>query len=154
MGQAELKTSLIRKWAHAPWHSWLKEHRPWLDLFAELWARLPSDAVQELVASPRELIVLPPVNFGRVVRIAAPLLTGAFILQLDERLLERPRAEALAILAHELAHLCTAIDDDELQNDLRADQLAAAWGFKQGLVEALGRDLETEHPRLKTLLIA
>lgn len=149
-----LKPALIRKWAHAPWHAWIKEHPEWVNLFAELWARLPESAVKQLLCAPRELIVLPPVNFSRVVRIASPLLTGAFILQLDHRLTERSRADAVAILAHEMAHLCTAICDDELTNDLRADQLVVSWGFQSELLGALNADLEATHPRIKALIAA
>ena len=77
--------SLIKRWAHAPWHSWIKDDPVWCDLLAELLARLPASAVRRLLASGRPLIVLPPVNQGRVLRITQPLLTGAQILQLDAR---------------------------------------------------------------------
>lgn len=149
-----MKTALIRKWAHAPWHSWIKEHPEWVNLFAELWARLPEPAVKQLLCAPCELVVLPPVNYSRVVRLATPLLSGAYILQLDMRLTERPRAEAVAILAHEVAHLCTTISEDELDNDLRADQLVVSWGFHKELLGALNADLEASHPRVKALCAA
>lgn len=142
-----MRERLIREWAHAPWHSWLKGEPAWLDLFAEFWARIPEQGLRRLFFSARALIVLPPVHCGRVVRITRPLPTGASILQLDEKLLERPREERLGILAHEVAHLCSPPADDPLQNDLIADRIAAAWGFAVELRLALARDLEDTHPR-------
>ncbi len=142
--------ALIRHWANAAPHAWLKENPPWVELFADLLARMPGVALQKLLGSARPLLVLPPVYFGRVVRLTAALPAGANILQLDERLLERPREEAVGILAHELAHLCvpTPPHADELKNDLEADQLAVSWGFRSELVQALCRDLEEDHPRI------
>lgn len=146
-----MKEALIRRWAHAPWHCWIKEQPRWVDIFAELWARLPEDAVKQLVSAGRELIVLPPPNQARVVRVMAPLLTGASIVQLDAQLLNRPRDEVVAILAHEFAHLCTMIAEDELKNDLAADHLVRVWGFENELRQALARDLEGDHPRVLAL---
>ncbi|MBI3555982.1 MAG: hypothetical protein HY074_06950 [Deltaproteobacteria bacterium] len=144
------KESLIRHWANSAPHAWLKENPLWVELFAELLARMPGKALQKLLGSARPLIVLPPVYFGRVVRLTAALPAGANILQLDARLLDRPRDEAVGILAHELAHLCvvTAPHADELKNDLEADQVACRWGFRTQLAQALGRDLESDHPRI------
>lgn len=143
------KTSLIRRWAHAPWHSWLKTEPEWLEVFAELWARIPEEEMAQLFTATRPLVVLPPVETGRVVRVRGPLLAGVHILQLDSRLLARPRKQAVAILAHELAHLCVRAQNDELTNDLEADRLVLAWGFGEGLLDALKTDLEAEHPRVR-----
>lgn len=144
-----MKENWIREWAHAPWHCWLKEQPAWLDLFAELWARMPEIALRKILATTRTLVVLPPVHYGRVIRLSRPLLTGAHILQLDTKLLERPRKEQIGILAHEMGHLCSPVTEDETQNDLEADRFAIEWGFRDELVEALARDLESEHPRVK-----
>src|SRR4051812_7364394 len=100
------KESLIRRWAHAPWHSWIKTEPQWLEIFAELLQKMPEASLRKLSSGVRPLVVLPPVEMGRVVRIKGPLLGGAVLLQLDANLLQRGRAEALGILAHELAHLC------------------------------------------------
>lgn len=146
-----MKEALVRRWAHAPWHCWIKEQPEWVDIFAELWVRLPHAAVKQLLCAPRELIVLPPPNQARVVRVMSPLLMGASIVQLDSQLLARPRDEVVAILAHEFAHLCTMIADDELKNDLAADHLVRVWGFEDELRQALTRDLAGDHPRLLAL---
>ena len=150
------KESLIRHWANSAPHAWLKENPVWVDIFADLLSRLPAKALQKLLGSARPLIVLPPVYFGRVVRLTAALPAGANILQLDDRLLERPKEEAVGILAHELAHLCvpTAPHADELKNDLEADQVAVGWGFRTELVQALSRDLSLDHPRILAAQIA
>jgi hypothetical protein len=142
------KHSLIRRWAHAPWHAWIKDEPQWLDIFAELWTRLPEAPLKTLLTSTRPLIILPPVHFGRVVRIKGPLLLGASILQLDDRLLERPREQTLGILAHELAHLCVPASDNELTNDLLADRLVRSWGLGPELLQALNMDLDAQHPRV------
>lgn len=142
------KESLIRRWAHASWHSWLKSEPEWTVIFAELWMRLPEEALESVLTSVRPLIVLPPVEAGRVVRIRGPLLAGARILQLDSRLLSRSVDETLAILAHELAHLCAPVINDELANDLEADRLVVSWGLGAGLLKALKRDLDHDHPRV------
>ena len=141
---------ILKRWSHAPWHSWLRDEPAWLELIANLWARMPRSAVFRLLNTARPLVILPPVEMGRVVRITTPLPAGANILMLDARLLDRSAAEALGILAHELAHACVYGDAecDELANDLEADRLALSWGFRAELVTALERDLDPAHPRL------
>lgn len=147
--------ALLKTWAHAPWHSWLKAEPAWVELISQLLARLPDRALQRLLCSARPLIVLPPAYCGRVVRLTQALPAGANILQLDAGLLGRPAGEALGILAHELGHLCVPdsmqvyqIYDDELKNDLAADRVARSWGFGAELIQALQRDLEDGHPRI------
>lgn len=149
-----MKEQLLRRWAHAPWHSWLKEEPQWAGLFAELLSRLPESALRRLIFLARPLVVLPPVCFGRVVRLNQPFLVGANILQLDGALLERSREETLGILAHELAHLCVDARADELENDLAADRLAAEWGFRDELMLALKQDLADDHPRISAISLA
>lgn len=146
-----MRESLIRCWAAEPWHCWLKEAPPWIDILAEILVRLPQCALEQLLAAGRPLVLLPPVNQGRIVRMTKPLANGANIMQLDERLLGRPRSEAIGILTHELAHAYAAdlATDDELTNDLEADRLAIKWGFGKELLAALERDLEANHPRTR-----
>ncbi len=145
---------LLRLWAEAPWHSWMVDaHRVWAELFLDVAGRLPAEALGRLIHPVRPLILLPPVRGGRVVRINAELKAGASLLQLDAALLTRPRVEAEAILAHELAHLMLAPSGDIEKDDLAADAQAARWGFSAGLQEALARDVGADHPRSRALKI-
>ena len=142
----------LKRWAHAPWHCWLKEEKQWLEIFAELWSRLPAPVFETLIGRTRPLIVLPPVQQSRIVRITESLPVGAHILQLDTQLLQRPRPETLGILAHELAHIYIAATGDmisveDLTNDLKADSLARQWGFEAELTQALCSDFDSAHPR-------
>jgi hypothetical protein len=146
---SERKASLIKRWAHAPWHAWLKDEPEWLDLLAEVFARIPEDAMRQLTNPLRPLVLLPPVQMGRVVRLKGHFLLGASILQLDEKLLKRPRNETLGIIAHELAHLCVPAENTADHNDTAADALARAWGFSAELYAALAEDLEEAHPRVQ-----
>lgn len=138
-------------WAQAPWHAWLKDSPQWSDLFVAMAVKLPHEVVVRLLNPIRPLILLPPVNQSRVVRIQAELKAGAHILQLDAALLGRPREEALAILAHEMAHLCLPATGDPEKDDLAADALAATWGFGTGLAAAVTRDGGPGHPRVRAL---
>jgi hypothetical protein len=122
-------------------------HRVWAEIFVDVASKLPPEALGRLIHPVRPLILLPPVRGGRVVRIHTELKAGASILQLDETLLSRPRDEAEAILAHELAHLMLAPSGDADKDDLAADALAARWGFSVGLEAALSRDVGVNHPR-------
>lgn len=135
--QKHMKLRLIRKWATAPHHAWLKSDRAWLDLFADLWAKMPEPATIKVLGSLTPLVVLPPPSMGQVTRIRGNAFFGLNIMQLDNHLLKRSRREQLAILAHELAHLCVAPSEDPLTNDLAADALAASWGFASDLIAAL-----------------
>lgn len=139
---------ILKKWAHAPWHSWIKEEPLWLRLIAEFWARLPREALAQINAAAPELIFLPPTAHARIVRLDRAIPAGSAIVQLNDPLLSRPRDQALAILAHELAHVCVPATADELENDLQADSLATRWGFGQALLLALKSDLEPAHPRI------
>lgn len=138
---------LLKAWCHAPWHAWLKDKPDWLKLFAELWAHIPQSAVKTVLSSNRPLVVLPPVFQSHVVRLQQPLPFGAHVLQLDSSLLGRPQNEALAILAHEIAHLVLPATYDDKTNDLAADKLVVEWGMGEGLANALAKDLEETHPR-------
>lgn len=146
-----MRESLLSGWCHAPWHAWLKEERAWLGLFAELWSRVPAHVTERILGSPRVLVVLPPVVGSRVVRITHALPAGAHVLQLDPGLLSRPESEAVAILAHELAHLCADPHDDAFSNDFEADHLVVKWGLGDALARALERDLGCAHPRTEAV---
>lgn len=146
------KESLIRRWACQPWHCWLKKDSQWLEIIAELFARMPEKPLRRLLSPFRPLIVLPPPNMGQVVRIQGPLVAGALILQLDSKLLLREYPEIIGILAHELGHLSCEATSDALQNDLEADKIAISWGFETELLKALRRDLEIDHPRVRAAL--
>lgn len=143
-----MKERFIRKLAYAPWHAWIKDSPDWMDLLAEIWARLPEAALRKICLGAPKLVILPPVYGGRIVRLDAPLWRGAYIMQLDPNLLERPRDHAIGILAHEFAHLCVEATADELTNDLAADRLAIKWGFHSELRDALRNDLGESHPRV------
>ncbi|MGE4234572.1 MAG: hypothetical protein AB7F43_14710 [Bacteriovoracia bacterium] len=137
----------LTAWAHAPWHEWMKEEPIWLEVFAELWTKIPESAVLEILKN--RLIVLPPVFMGRIVRIADATASDTIILQLDLALLKRPREEAIAILAHELAHIICKPSANLQQNDLDADQLVSNWGLEPELKKALANDLQPGHLRLR-----
>ncbi len=146
-----MKLLLLQKWCQAPWHAWLKEEPLWLNLFAELWSKLPENAVRQILLSSRTFIALPPVNQSYTFRITQPLPLGAHFLLLDFSLIKRPITQSIAILAHEMAHLCIPPTADPAQNDLLADKLVLKWGLKKELLEALSQDLDNGHPRVTNL---
>ena len=80
--------------------------------------RLPASAITYLLDPACPLIVLPQVERGRITRVEAALPEGDCVLHLDSRLLDRPRREAIGIIAHELAHVCTEVApvNEELDN--------------------------------------
>lgn len=137
----------LKDWCKAPWHSWLKEEPKWCEIFAEFWAMLPSNQRQQVLSNAAPLVVLPPVNIARAIVIPQGLPQGVRILQLDHQILKRPRLEALAIVAHEIAHLVLPPTSDPLTNDLAADKLVIQWGFREGLAKALQKDLSSSSPR-------
>ncbi len=142
---------LWKSWAAAPWHAWLRVEPLWLNLVLDVALAIPQSRLSQLLSPVRPLILLPPVEFGRVVHIDAALVAGARLMQLDRRLLDRPRCEALAILAHEFGHLCTARTGEMAIDDSAADDCAVEWGFGAGLLQALRRDLGEADPRTMTV---
>ncbi|MEW6055215.1 MAG: hypothetical protein AB1540_01260 [Bdellovibrionota bacterium] len=144
-----MKYALLANWCSAPWHAWLKEQPQWLRLWAEVWSKIPEPALSQILASPQPLVILPPVEMSQIVRIEHALPQGAFLLQMNRSLLDRPRDEAVAILAHELGHRCAKnLSSDPIANDLEADRIAISWGFDKGLIKALERDVCDSNPRL------
>lgn len=114
-------------------------------------ARLPLSVTTRLLQPVRPLVVLPPVKVARAIRIHTAMSAGTNIIQLDNSLLTRAQDEAIAIIAHEVAHLVEAPTGDTDLDDLRADALAASWGFGVELHKALTQDLGPTHPRTKAL---
>ena len=143
---------LWSQWALSPWHCWFQTQPEWLNLFIEVAGRIPAPEMNRLLQPSRPLIVLPPVEYGRVIRIDATLIGGASIMQLNQSLLLRPRIEALALIAHELAHLIVPPTGDVLKDDLNADWHAARWGFSEGLMAALQKDAPANHPRISQMI--
>ena len=135
------------KWVQYPWHAWLKEEPKWLHLFLDVALKIPGTESVRFLQSVRPLVLLPPPSHGRVVRVHAQLMAGVNILQLNESLLTRPKAEAHGIIAHELAHIMFAPSGNVELDDMEADRIAAGWGFKEGLLQALEKDLGVNHPR-------
>lgn len=146
-----LTERLWMQWAQAPWHGWLKNEPQWLNLFLSVALRLPQDVTIRLLQPVRPLILVPPVEMGRVIRINAAMSAGVYILQMDRRLLERPVPEAEAILAHEIAHMLIPPSGNPDLDDREADRVAARWGYREGLIQALQKDLSGDHPRLRSL---
>lgn len=147
MNQTDYFLTLIKRWAQAPWHAWIKEDQHCKKLFAELWTQLPFSVTKKMLLSNLAFVVLPPPSIARVIKIKQPLYFGAHILQLDEKLFLRPLQQQIAILAHEIAHFCINASTDADQNDLAADALVCAWGLAPTLSQALAEDLPVEHPR-------
>ena len=134
------RDKILARWALSPWNSWLKDDAFWRDVFVELWARIPMDAIKKLGRASPELLILPPVFASRAVAVPRAIQKGSHILQLDGRLAARGRAQTLGILAHEFAHLLTV-------DDLEADRIASGLGFASELRLALANDAPASHPR-------
>ena len=152
--QNQKRLVMVRQWISQPWNQWIQSpHQSlWLDLFSRFFCILPMHVIEKVfLTSEKPFIFLPPVHGGRLVDISQMLKHGAFFLQLDARAMTSPTDEALALLAHEVAHAFAPPTNNSHENDLIADRLVVDWGLGFGLKSALSKELATTHPRLTQL---
>ncbi len=147
-----MEDRLWKAWAACPWHAWMKDQPLLGNIVVSAMVRLPMSITTRLLQPVRPLVVLPPPTVARAIRVHAAMSAGANIIQLDASLALRPLDEAIAIIAHEVAHLVEHPTGYPEQDDLRADALAASWGFGPELHKALTKDLGPAH--LRTIALA